>query len=136
MITEASKLTTESTEESEHLPIKSPKENNPPLSTKHTNRPIRLMPKEAPLSPAGAVQNVAPVKNTNVTASKGKIPAQVLQSKPQMVNMSKPGTAGGATKPFTPYNVAPVKGEPLKLKTTAAAVEAIKRNITPTRKLK
>ncbi len=139
VITEASKLTTECSEDCgptgvESMPAMLPptKENNPPppMSTKHSMQPARLMPKETPLSPAGAMQNM----------QKGGLPSTLskakLQVKPQMVAvrpMMKPGAAAAMAVGIK--NEVPRTAK-VMLPTGDKSGMGEKRTTTPTRKLK
>lgn len=137
-------MTNENSEEASPGPIQAPKENNPPLSTKHSTQPPKLVTKEIPLVPSvnqtvnvsinTSSNNMMPSKVNATTISKSKIQ---LAARPQ---------ASAAKPVVTRINVVPaghnpgfMKNEPLKVKLMAAAgdgKEQIKRNVTPTRKFK
>ena len=126
-------------------------ENNPPLSTKHSAQPPRLMPKEGPsnpLSPANHVNSSAVMASSTMAksvATGSKV--MKIASKPQI----HPTVAKAAIKPQGVFVAGPgVKPEALKHKivgqkepptfvidkSTIDLKDVAKRTTTPTRKYK
>ena len=105
-IAEASKPT-DVLDDSEGEVIQNPKENKPPLSTKHATQPEKLFHKEASLSPVNNAQKNGLIKNPTTTRLKSKI--QLMPKGAGKAPVKVVGLSNGGKKENKKKNITPIR---------------------------